>query len=261
MLGLPIGTVSSRLVRGRQGAARLAWRRWMRMTDEEEFFAWLDGELDGATAARVAARGRGRPATRPRRRASIARLAPGLRGAFDPLMAGAAAPRSRAAPASRSRRGASRRDGARRRRAAMGGDGGDAGDRHLARQSRRRARRARPVEIDGGRMIAAGLARPGARHAARQRRRRRRRAHRPDLPQPAGSLCRSFRATAAAQRARLPRRQGMADRGLFQAPKAQRRLSHGRRRGPAPAGADRERSPANRSMPPAKRAALDKGWR
>ena len=26
------------------------------MTDEEEFFAWLDGELDGAAAAKVAAR-------------------------------------------------------------------------------------------------------------------------------------------------------------------------------------------------------------
>ena len=26
------------------------------MTDEEEFFAWLDGELDGAAAARIEAR-------------------------------------------------------------------------------------------------------------------------------------------------------------------------------------------------------------
>jgi hypothetical protein len=56
------------------------------MSDEEEFFAWLDGELDDAAAAKVAARVAADPAL-----AEEARMHRGLgqqlRGAFDPLMA------------------------------------------------------------------------------------------------------------------------------------------------------------------------------
>ena len=55
------------------------------MTDEEEFYAWLDGELDGVQADRVAAR----VATDPEL-AALAKqhraLGTGLRDAFAPLM-------------------------------------------------------------------------------------------------------------------------------------------------------------------------------
>jgi hypothetical protein len=56
------------------------------MTDEEEFFAWLDGELDDAAAAKVAARVAADPALAQEAREHRA-LADQLRGAFDPLMA------------------------------------------------------------------------------------------------------------------------------------------------------------------------------
>jgi hypothetical protein len=54
------------------------------MTDDEEFYAWLDGELDGADADRVAARVASDPvltALAARHRA----MAADLRGAFDPV--------------------------------------------------------------------------------------------------------------------------------------------------------------------------------
>ena len=58
------------------------------MSDEEEFFAWLDGELDGDAAARVEARVAADPALAEQARAHRA-LAGRLRGAFDPVMSAA----------------------------------------------------------------------------------------------------------------------------------------------------------------------------
>lgn len=55
------------------------------MTDEEEFFAWLDGELDGADADRVAARVAADPALTALARQHRA-LGTGLKTAFDPMM-------------------------------------------------------------------------------------------------------------------------------------------------------------------------------
>ena len=56
------------------------------MTDQEEFFAWLDGELDSETAARVEARVAADPDLAEQARAHRA-LALQMRGAFDPVMA------------------------------------------------------------------------------------------------------------------------------------------------------------------------------
>ena len=61
------------------------------MTDEELFYAWLDGELQGEEAAQVAARVEADPelkAKADRHRKFTA----GLRGAFDPVMNGAGPP-------------------------------------------------------------------------------------------------------------------------------------------------------------------------
>jgi anti-sigma factor RsiW len=55
------------------------------MTDEEEFFAWLDGELAPADAARVAARVAQDPALAAQAESHRA-IAHGLRAAFDPVM-------------------------------------------------------------------------------------------------------------------------------------------------------------------------------
>ena len=55
------------------------------MTDDEEFFAWLDGELDSAAAARVEARVVADPALAEQAEAHRA-LKATLRGAFDPVM-------------------------------------------------------------------------------------------------------------------------------------------------------------------------------
>lgn len=60
------------------------------VTDEEEFFAWLDGELDGAAAARVAARVAADPALADQARVHRA-LGAGLRSAFAPVMTAAPA--------------------------------------------------------------------------------------------------------------------------------------------------------------------------
>ncbi|HEU0310035.1 MAG TPA: anti-sigma factor [Sphingomicrobium sp.] len=60
------------------------------MNEEEEFFAWLDGELDGQAAERVAAR----VAVSPELAAKAEKhrmLAAGLRRAFDPVMEAAPA--------------------------------------------------------------------------------------------------------------------------------------------------------------------------
>jgi hypothetical protein len=63
------------------------------MTDEEFFYAWLDGELDGDQAARVAARVAADPGLRAKAEKHRA-LAASLRGAFDPVLAdGPPAPR------------------------------------------------------------------------------------------------------------------------------------------------------------------------
>lgn len=79
------------------------------MTDQEEFFAWLDGELDDKAAARVEARVAADPALAKKARAHRA-LARQLRGAFDPVMAAAVPDRIGAAPvdfaAARERRAA-----------------------------------------------------------------------------------------------------------------------------------------------------------
>ena len=58
----------------------------MTMTDEEAFFAWLDGELEGEAAAKVAARVAADPQLAEEARLHRA-LGQQLRGAFDPLMA------------------------------------------------------------------------------------------------------------------------------------------------------------------------------
>ena len=67
------------------------------MTEEEEFFAWLDGELDGAAAARVEARVAADPMLAEQARAHRA-LGAGLRAAFDPVMTAAAPDHFGAAP-------------------------------------------------------------------------------------------------------------------------------------------------------------------
>lgn len=68
------------------------------MIEDEEFFAWLDGELDDAASARVAAQ----VAASPELSARVdkhRRLGAGLRSAFDPLMTETSAPpRFEAAP-------------------------------------------------------------------------------------------------------------------------------------------------------------------
>ena len=56
------------------------------MTDEEEFYAWLDGELDGEGAARVAARVAADPSL-ARRAEEEQALRDTLRAAFAPVMA------------------------------------------------------------------------------------------------------------------------------------------------------------------------------
>jgi hypothetical protein len=55
------------------------------MNEEEEFFAWLDGELSGEVAERVAARVAATPELAARAE-QHRRLAVGLRGAFDDVM-------------------------------------------------------------------------------------------------------------------------------------------------------------------------------
>lgn len=67
------------------------------MTEEEKFFAWLDGELDGEAAARIAARVAADPSLAEQARAHRA-LAGQLRGAFDPVMAAAVPDRVGAGP-------------------------------------------------------------------------------------------------------------------------------------------------------------------
>lgn len=63
------------------------------MNEEEEFFAWLDGELHGEAAERVAARVAASPELMARA-GQHRRLAVGLRGAFDPIMTAGVAPPS-----------------------------------------------------------------------------------------------------------------------------------------------------------------------
>lgn len=66
------------------------------MTEEDEFFAWLDGELAGEQAERVAARVAASPeltASADRHR----RLKAELRGAFDPVLRGSVPPTFEAA--------------------------------------------------------------------------------------------------------------------------------------------------------------------
>lgn len=55
------------------------------MNEEEEFFAWLDGELDGEQAERVAARVAASPELAARAE-QLRNLAVSLRGAFDPVI-------------------------------------------------------------------------------------------------------------------------------------------------------------------------------
>ena len=61
------------------------------MSEEEEFFAWLDGELHGEAADRVAARVAASPELSARAE-QHRKLATGLRGAFDPVMEANIAP-------------------------------------------------------------------------------------------------------------------------------------------------------------------------
>ena len=124
------------------------------MTDEEEFFAWLDGELYGEAAARVEARVAADPALTKQAEAHRS-LTTTLRGAFDPVMA-APVPDRIAAPlidfgAARDRR-AIRGSGipqwaAMAATLALGlGLGAVVGGRGGQRS---------PVEIEGGHMVAA----------------------------------------------------------------------------------------------------------
>ena len=61
------------------------------MIEDEEFFAWLDGELDGEAADRVAAQVAANPELSARAE-QHRRLAAGLRDAFEPVMEDAMAP-------------------------------------------------------------------------------------------------------------------------------------------------------------------------
>ena len=63
------------------------------MNEEEEFFAWLDGELHGEAADRVEARVAASPELTARAE-QHRQLAADLRGAFDPIMNTGAAPPS-----------------------------------------------------------------------------------------------------------------------------------------------------------------------
>jgi hypothetical protein len=62
------------------------------MTEEELFYAWLDGELEGEEAGRVAARVAADPALK-KEAEQHRRIAAQLRGAFDPVMKGVPPPR------------------------------------------------------------------------------------------------------------------------------------------------------------------------
>ena len=123
------------------------------MTEEEEFFAWLDGELDGAAAARVEARVAADPALTEQARAHRT-LGQTLRGVFDPLLAAPVPDRVAAPPidflAARERRSSARfgipQWAAMAATLALGlGLGTVAGDRGGET----------PIVIEGGRMIAA----------------------------------------------------------------------------------------------------------
>src|SRR4029453_5751601 len=76
------------------GGGRPCWSCWVRvdeLTEEEEFFAWLDGELQGDQAARVEARIAASPELAARAEA-YRRLAAGLRDAFEPVVQSAPEP-------------------------------------------------------------------------------------------------------------------------------------------------------------------------
>ena len=66
------------------------------MIDDEEFFAWLDGELDEGSAARVSAAVAASPELTAKAQ-QHRRLAADLRDAFDPVMEAATPPRFRRA--------------------------------------------------------------------------------------------------------------------------------------------------------------------
>ena len=68
------------------------------MTDEEEFFAWLDGELDAEAAVRVSARVEADPALQALA-AEHRAMTDGLRAAFNPVMTSAPDANERAAAA------------------------------------------------------------------------------------------------------------------------------------------------------------------
>jgi len=69
------------------------WAKVDEMTDEELFYAWLDGELQGEEAAQVVARVEADPALKAKADRHRT-LAAGLRGAFDPVMNEAGPPPS-----------------------------------------------------------------------------------------------------------------------------------------------------------------------
>lgn len=126
------------------------------MTDEEEFFAWLDGELDSEGAARVEARIASDPELAEQARAHRA-LASQLRSAFDPVMAAPVPDHIGAAPVdfatAREQRDNRRRVAGVPQWAAMAatlalgiGLGNVVGD---------RGRQQSPVEVEDGRLVAA----------------------------------------------------------------------------------------------------------
>ena len=126
----------------------------LRVTDEEEFFAWLDGELDGEAAARVEARVAADPALAEQARAHRA-LGARLRAAFDPLLVAPVPERVAASPidlgAARERRAARRSVGGVPQWAAMAATlalGLGLGMMVNGRDGQA------PVTIDGGRMVA-----------------------------------------------------------------------------------------------------------
>ena len=207
------------------------------MTEEEEFFAWLDGELDGEAAARVEARVAADPALAAEARAHRA-LGERLRGAFEPVMTAPVPDRIAAPPV----------------------DFAAARERRTARPMPRAAQWAAmaatlaigivtgtmiasgpsaPVALEGGALVASGeieqaldtrLASAPASDGARIGLTFRDRAGR-DLPKLRGRT---------GQRSRLPRRWRLeAPRTVPASGRRERRLPHGRGRRSAPRRAGR----------------------
>ena len=104
------------------------------MTEDELFYAWLDGELEGEAAERVAARVAADPALK-KEAEQHRRIAAQLRGAFDPVMSDVSPPRFGSAEVIelQAKRSRPRCGTCLLRRASVGGNGSHIGDRHRGR--------------------------------------------------------------------------------------------------------------------------------